>query len=120
MKLRDGFPLFIFLLFSCFSRANSPSNRAPWPVTGPTADQTVTEADPSFFLEIRNGDGTQVTNPADFDPVGDAVSFDITLVRIDNPGLDPQVSVSFQGEFIVTNDGSLITPPATDITIFMY
>jgi len=106
-------------------------NLAPWPVTGPTSPFgyiKVHEADPTIQLEVNDS-----TDPADFDPNGDSITFEITNLttlnstptndqyildntQITNAGLLSTVwddlLVDINASFtITTNDAEFTTPP---------
>ncbi len=55
-------------------------NRAPWPVTGPTPRQYLTDGS-SFYLEITNDKDEILTGlgSGPFDPDGDIVTFDVVF-----------------------------------------
>ena len=114
-------------------------NKAPWPVTGPTGISLLSEGNQSLTLELRDGDGNLITDPADFDPDQDPVTFEVVLVSIDNPAFAPLVEVSPAGVFqitvwepeysgsyvnatyqISTTDGDLTTAPEANITVMLY
>jgi hypothetical protein len=114
-------------------------NLPPWPVTGPVGALgfiEVSSETPWIQLEVGGS-----TNPADFDPDGDDVIFNIESFSIDDTDLnqyvidnveissqgilsfnnwDPTLSFNFASFTITTDDGKVTTPTAPDVLINVY
>jgi len=138
MKQISGFLLFLLIIVSCSPPVSpvSGQNEPPWPVTGPDDLQELTLGILSFDLVISDDMGI-VSDPHQYDPDGNTVSFTAVLSRLfTGTGADPVVTISGDGHFsvdwdpdlagyyayytVVSSDGTLQTSSTVEIPIYFY